>query len=89
MGWNALFPPLQPAWAPLGPLKAELLERTGLPARCRVICGIHDSNASLLRHLAAIDGAPQPAVLSTGTWVSVGPLRARVIERLVAARRAG
>lgn len=69
MGWNALLPPLQPAWAPLGPLKAALLARTGLPASSQVICGIHDSNASLLRHLAAVDGVAQPAVLSTGTWV--------------------
>jgi sugar (pentulose or hexulose) kinase len=30
-----------------------------------VVCGIHDSNASLLRHL---QGAPR-TVLSTGTWV--------------------
>jgi sugar (pentulose or hexulose) kinase len=31
-----------------------------------VLCGIHDSNASLLRHLG---GDAPPAVLSTGTWV--------------------
>jgi sugar (pentulose or hexulose) kinase len=69
MGWNALFPPLQAAWAPLGPLKDELLARTGLPGTCRVLCGIHDSNASLLRHLSAADGDVPPAILSTGTWV--------------------
>jgi sugar (pentulose or hexulose) kinase len=69
MGWNALFPPLQAAWAPLGPLKNELAARTGLPATCRVLCGIHDSNASLLRHLSAADGDVPPAILSTGTWV--------------------
>jgi sugar (pentulose or hexulose) kinase len=67
MGWNRLFPPLRPAWAPLNVLKPELAELTGLPADCRVLCGIHDSNASLLRHLGA--GATPPAVLSTGTWV--------------------
>jgi sugar (pentulose or hexulose) kinase len=74
MVWSPLFPALQPAWAPLGVLKAELLERTGLPADCQVVCGIHDSNASLLRHLlpaegTAKGGAPSPAILSTGTWV--------------------
>lgn len=67
MGWSRLFPPLRPAWAPLNVLKPELVRLTGLPADCRVLCGIHDSNASLLRHLGA--GATPPAVLSTGTWV--------------------
>ncbi|MET0265019.1 MAG: FGGY family carbohydrate kinase [Duganella sp.] len=66
LGWNALFPPLQSAWAPLGALKPELAARTGLPSSCVVLCGIHDSNASLLRHFGS---ASSPAVLSTGTWV--------------------
>jgi sugar (pentulose or hexulose) kinase len=66
MGWNRLFAPLRPAWAPLNVIKPELALRTGLPADCRILCGIHDSNASLLRHLTA---TPPPAVLSTGTWV--------------------
>lgn len=65
MGWSGLFPPMQPAWAPIGQLKPELAAQTGLPADCKVVCGIHDSNASLLRHL---HGAPR-TVLSTGTWV--------------------
>lgn len=70
MGWSRLFPPLRPAWAPLNVLKPELAALTGLPADCRVLCGIHDSNASLLRHLGAASGAAAPpAVLSTGTWV--------------------
>ena len=38
MGWSDLFPPLQPAWAPLGFLKAELARLTGLPSECRVLC---------------------------------------------------
>ena len=66
MGWSGLFPALQPAWAPLGALKPELAAQTGLPADCQVVCGIHDSNASLLRHL---NGAGPRTVLSTGTWV--------------------
>ncbi|SEN83588.1 Sugar (pentulose or hexulose) kinase [Duganella sp. CF517] len=71
MGWNGMFPPLQPAWAPLGLLKVELARLTGLPPECKVLCGIHDSNASLLRHFARADGGKgdTPAVLSTGTWV--------------------
>ena len=65
MGWSGLFPPLQPASAPLGPLRPELAELTGLPADCQILCGIHDSNASLLRYLG--DGAG--TVLSSGTWL--------------------
>ncbi|WP_229259596.1 FGGY-family carbohydrate kinase [Duganella aceris] len=69
MGWSRLFPALRPAWAPLNVLNPELAQLTGLPADCRVLCGIHDSNASLLRHLGAGADAASPAVLSTGTWV--------------------
>jgi L-fuculokinase len=65
MGWDGKFPALQRAWAPLGPLRPELAELTGLPAGCQVLCGIHDSNASLLRYLG--DGAG--TVLSSGTWL--------------------
>lgn len=64
-GWQPLFPPLQPAWQPLGALKPELAALTGLPTSCQILCGIHDSNASLLRHL---QGSGK-AILSTGTWV--------------------
>ena len=40
---------------------------TGLDPATPVLCGIHDSNASLLPHLMARE-APF-AVVSTGTWV--------------------
>lgn len=66
MGWQPLLPPLRNAWDTLGTVLPALAERTGLPATCRIVCGIHDSNASLLRHLG---GGVAPAVLSTGTWV--------------------
>nr|WP_315254598.1 FGGY family carbohydrate kinase [uncultured Duganella sp.] len=66
MGWSGRLAPLRKAWDTLGTIKPELAQRTGLPAECRILCGIHDSNASLLRHLTA---ATPPAVLSTGTWV--------------------
>lgn len=69
MGWAHLFPPREPAWAALGPLRQELLSRTGLPADCQVLCGIHDSNASLLRYLGTEAGTLPRTVLSTGTWV--------------------
>lgn len=65
MGWEALLPPLAPASTPLGTLLPAVVEQTGLPAGCQVLCGIHDSNASLLRYL----GDGNATVLSTGTWL--------------------
>jgi sugar (pentulose or hexulose) kinase len=65
MGWTGLMPPLAPAHAALGFLRPEVAAETGLPADCQVLCGIHDSNASLLRYLGRTEGT----VLSTGTWM--------------------
>ncbi|MBR0856925.1 FGGY-family carbohydrate kinase [Bradyrhizobium liaoningense] len=62
-----LLPPLRRAFDPLGPIKPELADLTGLAPETRVFCGIHDSNASLLPYLVS-RGAPF-TVLSTGTWV--------------------
>jgi sugar (pentulose or hexulose) kinase len=68
-GWTRLFPPVRPAHAVLGPITAEVAAATGLPADCKVICGIHDSNASLTPHLLT---RPSPfTVVSTGTWVII------------------
>lgn len=75
MEWRDLMPPLRPAGAVLGVLLPELAARTGLRADCRIVCGIHDSNASLLRHL---DGH-RKTVLSTGTWVIAAALGAPVL----------
>jgi len=68
MGWTALMPPLAPAHAPLGTVRPDVAAATGLPADCVVLCGIHDSNASLLRYLGKDSDAPR-TVLSTGTWM--------------------
>lgn len=66
-GWQDRFPPLRHAWEVLGTVRPELAQAAGLPAECRVLAGIHDSNASYLPHLLA---RPAPfTVLSTGTWV--------------------
>ncbi|MCG2583921.1 FGGY-family carbohydrate kinase [Massilia sp. TS11] len=82
-GWQSRFPTLHKAADTLGPLLPSVAAATGLPADCGVVCGIHDSNASLLRHLLAPERS-LPAVLSTGTWVIVAafdvPL-ARLDER--------
>lgn len=72
MGWDALLPPLQAAGATLGPISPALAQLTGIAPTCRIVCGIHDSNASLLRHLR--DG--DKTVLSTGTWVIAAALGA-------------
>ncbi|TWI65468.1 sugar (pentulose or hexulose) kinase [Pseudoduganella lurida] len=70
MGWTQQMPALRNAWDALGAVSPDVAARTGLPADCQVICGIHDSNASLLRHLDPQGShAAPPAVLSTGTWV--------------------
>jgi sugar (pentulose or hexulose) kinase len=62
------MPPLAPAHAPLGSVRPDVAAATGLPADCVVLCGIHDSNASLLRYLGQDGDAPR-TVLSTGTWL--------------------
>ncbi|MCA1326343.1 FGGY-family carbohydrate kinase [Herbaspirillum sp. alder98] len=72
-GWSHLMPPLRHAWDTLGTVRPALVASTGLPADCRVLCGVHDSNASLVRHL---EPGPDRAriVLSTGTWVIAAAL---------------
>ncbi|MDE3027238.1 MAG: FGGY-family carbohydrate kinase [Paracoccaceae bacterium] len=53
----------------LGAILPAVAEETGLGPATPVVCGIHDSNASLLPHLL-LQTAPF-AVVSTGTWVVV------------------
>ena len=58
---------LRKSWDVLGWITPEVAERTGLKPDTLVTMGIHDSNASLLPHLAASAG--KDFVLnSTGTW---------------------
>lgn len=75
MGWEGLFPPVRKAADTLGPVLPEVAAATGLAARTPVLCGIHDSNASLVPHLAV---APS-GVLSTGTWMIVMALGGRAV----------
>jgi sugar (pentulose or hexulose) kinase len=82
-GWAALFPPLRHAWDTLGVLRPEIARATGLDPACRVVCGVHDSNASFLAHRATRQ--PPFTVISTGTWTIVMAAGAP-IARLDAAR---
>ncbi len=73
IGVRELTPhPVRKAGDLLGCVTPRTSEITGLDARTRVVCGIHDSNASLLPFLLA---RRDPFVLcSTGTWcVSMCP----------------
>lgn len=65
MGWQALFPAVQPAAARF-PLRPDLARKLGLAEATPVLSGIHDSNASLLPYLTE-DAAF--SVISTGTWM--------------------
>ena len=65
--WRHLMPPLRRAADVIGKVTAEFSTSTGVATDTPVICGIHDSNASLYPHLAT-RSAPF-AVISTGTWV--------------------
>ncbi|TPW30254.1 FGGY-family carbohydrate kinase [Pararhizobium mangrovi] len=67
MGWGGLMAPVRKATEQLGTLEPAIAAQTGVPEGTPVVCGIHDSNASLYPHLAA--GDPPFAVVSTGTWV--------------------
>ncbi len=59
--------PLRKSWEVLGTLKPELVSRLGLRPDTIVTMGIHDSNASLLPHLAKRQGTDF-ILNSTGTW---------------------
>ena len=69
LDWRHLFPPIRPAWHELGHLRRKLAQQTGLAADCRVLCGLHDSNAAYLRYLGEQRG--DFALISTGTWMIV------------------
>ena len=64
-GWDERLGPIVPAGAVLG----EARPGWGLPKGCRVLCGLHDSNASLhaTRGFPEIAGRPF-SLISTGTW---------------------
>ncbi|MGF1475868.1 MAG: FGGY-family carbohydrate kinase [Geminicoccaceae bacterium] len=67
LAWREKFPPFAKAWDVIGTLTPDLAERTALDPQTKIVCGIHDSNASLLPALLTEE---KPfTVVSTGTWV--------------------
>ena len=66
-GWRKLMPPLRKAADHLGNLLFEIAAHTGLAQNTPIICGLHDSNASLVPHL--LSRTTPCTVVSTGTWV--------------------
>jgi L-fuculokinase len=67
MKWNSRFGRRANAWTPLGPPTPAVAAATGLSEDCKILAGIHDSNASYLAHRATRE---QPfCVVSTGTWI--------------------
>ncbi len=68
-GWAERLAPLRRADEVLGVITPAWVQRTGLAAHVRVLCGLHDSNAALLAARGFPEIAGQEAtVLSTGTW---------------------
>ena len=66
-GWDRMIPDVRMPDTRLGPVSRQVSEVTGLDPETQVLCGIHDSNASLVPHIVA---RPPPfTVVSTGTWV--------------------
>ena len=70
-GWDRLLPAIRGAHETLGGVTPQMAQATGLDRSCRVVCGIHDSNASYLEHLLNRDREQPFAVISSGTWTVV------------------
>ena len=62
----------------LGALRPEVAAETGLALGTPVLCGIHDSNASLLPYV--LRRAPPFSVVSTGTWVIAMTIGGRKVD---------
>lgn len=79
-GWGGLMAPVRCAADVLGPMRPSLARYLGLVAPPYVLCGLQDSNASLVPYLG---GATPCTVLSSGTWAilfSLGGSLARLDE---------
>jgi sugar (pentulose or hexulose) kinase len=82
-GWERLIPRFRPAWETMGPVRAALRARFGLPDGLAVLTGAHDSSANFHRYQAA--GLIGFTLVSTGTWI-VALSREAPVARLGEAR---
>jgi hypothetical protein len=71
LGWHKLLPPRRAAGDVLGTITTTVARITGLDPTCRVLCGIHDSNASYLCYRASRPADERFAVVSSGTWTVI------------------
>ena len=62
------FPPMIEAWKPVGTVLDRVSRETGLDTRCRVMPGVHDSNAGYVPYID-LNSEKRSTVVSTGTWV--------------------
>ena len=67
LGISQLLAPIIPAWNVVGSVQPHVATELAIKSDIKVLCGIHDSNASLLPYLSR--GEAPFTVLSTGTWV--------------------
>lgn len=67
LGLSAKLAPAHKSSDILGTPLPEVIAATGLASETPVVCGIHDSNASLVPHLLGKEKSF--SVISTGTWV--------------------
>ena len=70
-GWAGKFAPLRKASDVLGLIRSNLAHELGVTASCKIICGIHDSNASYLAHALSQPSEQPFAVVSSGTWTVI------------------
>jgi L-fuculokinase len=71
LGWDKLLPPRRAAGDVLGTITTTVARMTGLDPTCRVLCGIHDSNASYLCYRASRPADERFGVVSSGTWTVI------------------
>lgn len=78
LGWRQKMAPIRSAGDVLGTVSTEIAKETGIGETVPVVCGIHDSNASLVPHLLSRE---KPfSVVSSGTWVVVMAVGGRPVE---------
>lgn len=66
-GWADLLAPLRKASDIIGNIQPEIANLCGISRNVSVVCGLHDSNASLYPHLLM---RSEPfSIVSSGTWV--------------------